>query len=120
MWFRKKKLTPTQLDPIVSSVSLVSVYRKKPVVIHAANLSPWNAHMLAEWCGGKVVKYYGLEDNHVKPLLGALLGVDIPTLEGTMRADERDFIIKGVDGDFYPCKPEIFHKLYYKVTSRGV
>ena len=36
----------------------------------------------------------------------------IETLEGTMEASEGDYIIKGVNGEFYPCKPDIFEKTY--------
>lgn len=36
------------------------------------------------------------------------LSLPIKTLEGTMTADEGDFIVKGVKGEFYPCKPDIF------------
>lgn len=36
----------------------------------------------------------------------------IDTLEGSMIAKHGDYIIKGVDGEFYPCKPDIFHKTY--------
>ena len=39
----------------------------------------------------------------------------IVTLEGEMRADKGDYIIKGVQGEFYPCKPEIFEQTYEKV-----
>lgn len=39
----------------------------------------------------------------------------IDTLEGTMCASVGDFIIKGVQGEFYPCKPDIFEKTYEKV-----
>ena len=38
--------------------------------------------------------------------------VFIETLEGTMRADPGDYIIKGVNGELYPCKPDIFAKTY--------
>lgn len=41
--------------------------------------------------------------------------VPIETLEGTMRASVGDYIIKGVNGEFYPCKPDIFEKTYEKV-----
>lgn len=43
-------------------------------------------------------------------------GVIIPTLEGNMVANTGDFIIKGVNGEFYPCKPDIFHKTYEMVS----
>lgn len=39
-------------------------------------------------------------------------GEDIKTLEGTMRASEGDYIITGVNGEKYPCKPDIFQKTY--------
>jgi len=41
--------------------------------------------------------------------------LEIKTLEGTMCADIGDYIIKGVNGEFYPCKPDIFEKIYEKV-----
>ena len=41
--------------------------------------------------------------------------MEITTLEGTMKADVGDYIIKGVEGEIYPCKPDIFEKTYKKV-----
>jgi len=41
----------------------------------------------------------------------------IKTLEGDMTASDRDFIIKGVNGEFYPCKPDIFYKTYESVDE---
>lgn len=41
----------------------------------------------------------------------------IDTLEGIMRVDINDWIIKGVNGEFYPCKPDIFEKTYEPVES---
>ena len=41
----------------------------------------------------------------------------IPTLEGDMYASLNDYIIKGVNGEFYPCKPDIFAKAYEEVTE---
>lgn len=41
--------------------------------------------------------------------------MDIGTLEGTMKASPGDWIIKGVHGEIYPCKPDIFEKTYEKV-----
>lgn len=80
------------------------VYRKKPVEIHARQLvasESWDAaEDLARWCGG---------------LLGGTLEQPfllIPTLEGDMRASRDDWIIQGVAGEFYPCKPEIFDATY--------
>jgi hypothetical protein len=45
--------------------------------------------------------------------------INIETLEGTMRADIGDYIIKGVNGEFYPCKPDIFEKTYEAVTDNA-
>lgn len=79
-------------------------FRKKPVVIEARRLSgAANLDDVARWCGGKVVKI-GVEDDRV--------AIDIETLEGVMRADYLDWIIKGVKGEFYPCKPDIFDATY--------
>ena len=44
-------------------------------------------------------------------------GFYIPTLEGDMKASIGDYIIKGVNGEFYPCKPDIFDKTYEEVTE---
>jgi len=41
----------------------------------------------------------------------------IRTLEGDMHVSEGDWIIKGVNGEFYPCKPDIFAKLYETITE---
>lgn len=62
-------------------------------------------------------------EKEVESFLNMMLGVDlytsysgealyIETLEGTMMAKQGDYIIKGVDGEFYPCKPDIFDKTY--------
>lgn len=42
-------------------------------------------------------------------------GISIPTLEGTMNANVDDIVIRGVNGEFYPCKPDIFEKTYDQV-----
>lgn len=46
-------------------------------------------------------------------------GLDIITLEGTMKASFGDWIIKGVNGEFYPCKPDIFEKTYEVLQMEG-
>ena len=45
---------------------------------------------------------------------GEAIGLDIPTLEGLMHASENDWIIRGVKGELYPCKPDIFEATYEK------
>ena len=44
-------------------------------------------------------------------------GLTIDTLKGKMKADIGDYIIKGINGEFYPCKPDIFAKTYEEVTE---
>lgn len=48
-----------------------------------------------------------------------LIGIAINTLEGTMKAGYGDYIIKGVKGEFYPCKPDIFLATYEEVIEDG-
>ncbi len=84
----------------------VRKYRKKPVVIEAMLLERINADEVAEWCGGTVHTNLG-ELNSAGVLIG--------TLEGSMLANWGDYVIKGVQGEFYPCKPDIFKATYEEV-----
>nr|WP_202905413.1 hypothetical protein [Clostridium botulinum] len=77
-------------------------YRKKPVEIEAVQFTGNNTL--------EVIEFIGQQDLSIDS--NAVL---IPTLEGTMRADINDFIIKGVNGEFYPCKPDIFEKTYERI-----
>lgn len=84
-------------------------YRKKPVVIEAVlHLGDHGdvaaAEDIARWCGGEVG--WGPKADP---------GILIKTREGTMRADPGDWIIRGVQGEFYPCKPDIFEATYEAV-----
>ena len=74
-------------------------YRKKPVVIEAIQLTADNIDEIVDFCGGRIKSH-------------PMAGVVIETLEGNMTADAGDFIIKGIQGEFYPCKPDIFEKTY--------
>ena len=85
-------------------------FRKKPVVIEARRFSgDVESHRLAQWCGGRL----HLGDNPTDPRWM----IDIPTLEGTMRAEVDDWIIRGVTGEFYPCKPDVFAATYEPVVE---
>ena len=77
-------------------------YRKKPIVIEAFQLGIDN---IPDWCMKKAV------DREVH-LYGEPIKADIKTLEGTMTANFGDFIIKGVKGEIYPCKADIFYATY--------
>ena len=85
-------------------------YRKKPVVIEAIQFDGTNyKDIKANFCD----KIYTVDP---KVIVGDNKNVIfIPTLEGVMIASVDDWIIKGIAGEFYPCKPDIFEKTYEKV-----
>jgi hypothetical protein len=82
-------------------------YRKKPVVIEAVQLKDLEIRTLMA-----LQNFAGLGSDK---LLAVSDGVLINTLEGNMKASIGDFIIKGVQGELYPCKPDIFEKTYEEV-----
>lgn len=87
---------------------MIQKFRKKPVVIEAIKLTYDKGSLDA------VVKFLG------KSFDGAMENpkstyVYIKTLEGRMTAKRGDYIIKGIKGEFYPCKPGIFRQTYEKV-----
>lgn len=88
-------------------------YRKKPVVIEAIQLKESGENI------GEVYDFCGLDTGNF-PERG--IGIDpsdgkfkITTLEGVMIAELDDYIIKGIKGEFYPCKPDIFEQTYEEV-----
>ena len=86
-------------------------YRKKPVIIEAIQFID-NADRIIEiqeFLGGDTMRI-NYEDKY-NPY------IKIETLEGTMKASVGDYIIKGVNGEFYPCKPDIFEKTYEEVAE---
>lgn len=89
-------------------------YRKKPVVIEAQQLTAQSREKISRWVNGGES---GGADNkrNLKAWYYDSNGDDelyIETLEGTMTASDGDWIIKGVKGEFYPCKPDIFEATY--------
>jgi hypothetical protein len=89
-------------------------YRKKPVVIEAYQLGDENAGQIVHWVeagGGEAHRRGG-------PGGGSRKGtVFIHTLEGTMHAEVGDYVIRGVQGEHYPCKPDIFEATYEAVAE---
>lgn len=82
-------------------------YRKKPVVIEAIQYTGDNIQEV--WYMFGAGEIYGPVEND--PCAYIL------TLEGRMRCDVGDWIIQGVQGEFYPCKPDIFAATYEEVIS---
>ncbi len=83
-------------------------FRKKPVVIEAVQFdgTKESANEVLAWIGS-----HGADARRAhttKPEMGLV----IATLEGDHLASPRDWIIKGVQGEFYPCKPDIFAATY--------
>ena len=89
----------------------MGLYRKKPVTVEAVQFNGKNFDEIYEFSSGKARRRIAYEGNtQVETNF-----IDINTLEGVMIATEGDFIIRGVQGEFYPCKPDIFEKTYEQV-----
>lgn len=97
-------------------------YRKKPVVIEAMELDGGNVLPVVEWIrenGGRchfgehIVQEHG---RNSYPFGGAQ-SVWIATLEGEMRADPGSVVIRGIQGEFYACAPDIFTATYEQVPA---
>ncbi len=89
-------------------------YKKKPVVIEAIqfkNDEPDTIIEIQEFMGGGEIRVSYAEPEH--PV------IKIETLEGVMDAAIGDFIIRGVKGEYYPCKPDIFEQTYEKKTGKA-
>lgn len=88
-------------------------YRKKPVVIEAVQLKPINWEAICRLADlspdNRVIRGFHSAEGFT---------AEICTLEGIMTAKEGDYIIKGVKGEFYPCKPDIFEMTYEPVEPQ--
>lgn len=87
----------------------MTLFRKKPVVIEAMQLTPSTVVMCIVFIGKSNATNTVVAANNPH--------LEIRTLEGTMKASCGDWIIKGINGEFYPCKPDIFEKTYEAVTN---
>jgi hypothetical protein len=98
---------------------MIKRYRKKPVEIEALQWTGKNDTEIEYFVGDS---FQGYGDNLVcyKPRSNQYLSklMYIRTLEGVMIASVGDYIIKGVQGEFYSCKPEIFEQTYEEVIER--
>ncbi len=86
-------------------------WQKKPVIIKARQMTVETIEDVEAWCGGCIKGIKLPREEWI---------IHIETLEGEMRADMNDWIIKGIRGEFYPCKPDIFMETYDKVSPAYV
>lgn len=85
---------------------MIAQYRKKPIVIDAVQYNGSNRNEIFDFCGKSC--HNGNTDSSL---------IIIHTLEGNMVLSINDYLIKGVKGEFYPCKPDIFEMTYERVTD---
>lgn len=78
-------------------------YVKKPIIISAMQWTGDNTQDILDWVPNSFHPAYPI--------------IVIPTMEGAMQASLHDFIIRGVRGEFYPCKPDIFYDTYQALTE---
>ena len=81
---------------------MVQMYRKKPIAIEAVQWDGTNIDAIMRFCPDATYSVSGLI---------------ISTLEGELHASAGDYIIRGVSGEFYPCKPDIFQATYDLVAG---
>ena len=86
---------------------MVKRYRKRPIIIRAVKWTGYNFDEIAEFVKPQPLTLY-------KNTYG-LTRLVVETLEGDMCAEVGDYIIQGVHGEYYPCKPNIFAETYEEV-----
>jgi hypothetical protein len=91
----------------------VALFVKKPVIVEAIRFDGENWAEVQKFAadgpmGTGMEAMFTRDDVHY---------IRIMTLEGTMEADPGDWIIKGIQGEFYPCKPDIFEETYEPVPD---
>jgi hypothetical protein len=88
---------------------MVRRFRKKPVVVEAIRWTGKN--------GADVADFLGTVPPALRDRFPLHPRIGIATLEGTMVAEPGDWIIRGVKGELYPCKPDIFEATYEEVVT---
>ncbi|MGW7734634.1 hypothetical protein [Bacillus velezensis] len=93
-------------------------YKKRPIEVEAFEYgTDWPDWFHDKVKSSDVVTYAGIIPSSDPFERSEGLWCEIKTLEGIMTAKEGDWIIKGINGEIYPCKPDIFKKTYEKVDS---
>lgn len=108
----------------------IETFEKKPVQIQAVQYinTQTRANQIIDWIQKNGHEAHALYEVAVVDATteggtlipfehSKLVGIEIVTLEGKMLATENDWIIKGIKGEFYPCKPDVFEDSYVKVGN---
>ena len=85
---------------------MVKKYVKRPVSVEAIQYTDNNLY--------EVLDFVGKENYRLEHVKNGVVDIMICTLEGDHRCNKGDYIIKGIKGEFYPCKPDIFGKMRKK------
>lgn len=93
-------------------------YIKKPVVIEAIQWNGINIEEIKEFAKEKI-EYSIYDAGYKAGITPPVIDITIHTLEGDMKVSINDYIIKGVKGEIYPCKPDIFEETYELLESKG-
>ena len=107
----KPGVTPPEADHLyqvyrkILNLPRNNKYRKKPVVVEAVQWDGTNVEEISTFTDGKVAWYYNKRCMY------------ITTPEGRMEVSIDDWIIRGVNGEYYPCKPDVFAKNYEPVSE---
>lgn len=95
-------------------------YKKKPVVVEAIQWTGSNLEEIRNFVGNDLIenyiKHFDIEGVLIKK---TLVSIAIDVLQETMMVDYGDYIIKDVNNELYPCKPDIFLKTYEEVIEDG-
>lgn len=94
-------------------------YKKKPIVVEAIRWTGSNLEEIRNFVGSDLIEEYVELCDIKRTLKKMLVDIAIDTLEGTMKVDYGDYIIKDVNNELYPCKPDIFLKTYEEVIEDG-
>lgn len=90
-------------------------FRKKPVIIEAIQYNNLNRAEIETFVGKKLNQELESETAYLAGQGSPKFSLSIDTMEGVMKAMPNDWIIKGINGEFYPCKHDVFEKTYEPV-----
>ncbi len=94
---------------------MIKNYRKRPIVIQAIQYNNLNRTKIEEFVGQELKQELESEAAYIAGQGAPICSITIPTMEGNMKAMPGDYIIKGIENEYYPCKESIFQATYEEV-----